>query len=73
MVAVWYLQHLHGLVRWLREAQTYLRVPPPRLLWFLLHFSMIESIPDRWSACIHRFGNMAPLWALLSFLSGSEG
>ena len=52
---------------------TYLRVPPPRLLWVLLHFSMLESIPDCWSMRIHCFVNMALLWALLLFLSGSEG
>ena len=73
LVAVRCLQCLCTLVRRLRRVQTYHRVPPPHLLWVLLHFSMLESIPDRWTTHIHRFVNMALLWALLLFLSGSEG
>ena len=73
LVVVRCLQHLRGMVCRLRRVRTYHRVPPSCLLWVLLHFLNTKSSLDRWSACIHRFVNMAPLWALLWFLSGSEG
>ena len=73
LVVVWCLQRLCGMVHRLRRAWTYRRVPPSRLLWVLLHFLNAKSSPDRWSACIHCFVNMASLWASLWFLSGSEG
>ena len=72
-VVVQCLQCLRRLVHRIRRAQTYRRVLPPRLLWALLHFLTVKSILDCWSVCIHRFVNMAPLWALLLLLSGSEG
>ena len=73
LVVVRCLQRLRGMVRRLRRARTYRRVPPSCLLWVLLHFLNAKLSPDRWSARIHRIVNMAPLWASLWFLSGSEG
>ena len=64
-VVVRCLQRLRGLVRRLGRAQTYCSVPPSHLLWALLDLLNTKSNPVRWSAHIHRFVNVAPLWAAL--------
>ena len=64
-VVVRCLQRLRGLVRRLGRAQTYRRVPPSHLLWASLDLLNAKSNPVRWSARIHRFVNVAALWAAL--------
>ena len=65
MVVVRCLQRLRGLVRRLGRARTYHRVPPSHLLKALLDLLNAKSNPVRWSARIHRFVNVAALWAAL--------
>ena len=64
-VVVQCLQRLRGSVRRLGRVRTYRRVPPSHLLWALLDLLNTKSNPVRWSARIHRFVNVAPLWAVL--------
>ena len=72
-VVVRCLQRLRGLVQRLGRVWTYRRVPPSHLLWVLLESLNTKSNPDCRTTRIHCFVNMAPLWAALCFLSGSEG
>ena len=60
LVVVRCLQHLRRLVRRIRRAWTYCRVPLSRLLWVLLHFLNAKSTPGHWSACIYRFCEYGP-------------
>ena len=64
-VVVRCLQRLHELVRRLGRVWTYHRVPPSHLLWALLDLLNAKSILDCRTARIHRFVNVAPLWAAL--------
>ena len=63
-VVVRCLQCLRGLVRKLGRVQTYRRVPPSHLLCALLDLLNTKSNPVRWSTHIHRFVNVALLWAV---------
>ena len=62
-VVVRCLQCLRRLVQRLGRVRTYRRVPPSHLLWALLDLLNAKSNPVCWSAHIHRFVNVAPLWA----------
>ena len=72
-VVVRCLQCLRRLVQRLGRVRTYRRVPPSHLLWALLEFLNTKSNLDCRTVRIHRFVDVAPLWATLWFLSGSEG